>query len=48
MVDFIYQSGLAKLAAQDKIDCAWDSSENKMMFWIKTSSGQVHIPNNLS
>lgn len=48
VADSIYQSGLAKLAANNKIDCAWDSDSNKMIFWIKTSNGQVDIPNNLS
>lgn len=35
----IYNSGLAKLAADDKIECAWDDVLNEMVFWIKEKSG---------
>lgn len=31
----IYNSGLSKMAAQDKIECAWDNKKNKMIFWNK-------------
>lgn len=31
----IYNVGLAKLAACGKIECAWDSEENEMVFWQK-------------
>lgn len=31
----IYNVGLAKLAAQDLIECAWDNEENEMVFWNK-------------
>lgn len=31
----IYESGLAKLAAQDIIECAWDNDSNEMVFWTK-------------
>lgn len=32
----IYNVGLAKLAAQDLIECAWDNESNEMIFWSKT------------
>lgn len=31
----IYQSGLAKLAANNSIECAWDDDTNQMVFWTK-------------
>lgn len=31
----IYETGLAKLAAADKIECAWDEETNQMVFWTK-------------
>lgn len=31
----IYEVCLAKLAAKDIIDCAWDETENEMVFWTK-------------
>lgn len=34
----IYQVGLAKLAANGKIECAWDSDTNQMVFWTPESS----------
>lgn len=35
IIDDIYQAGLSKLAASDKINCAWDDAENCMIFWAK-------------
>ena len=32
-VAWIHNSGLAKLAAQGLIECAWDSNLNEMVFW---------------
>jgi hypothetical protein len=32
----IYNVGIAKLAAAGKIECAWDSEENEMVFWQKS------------
>jgi hypothetical protein len=32
---WIHNVGLAKLAAQDLIECAWDSKTNQMLFWQK-------------
>lgn len=30
---WILEAGLAKLAAENKIECAWDDSLNTMVFW---------------
>jgi hypothetical protein len=32
---WIHNVGLAKLAGQDLIECAWDSELNDMVFWAK-------------
>jgi hypothetical protein len=32
-VTWIYNVGLAKLAAKDLVQCAWDDSVNEMVFW---------------
>jgi hypothetical protein len=32
---WIHSVGLAKLAAQDLIECAWDDKNNEMVFWTK-------------
>jgi hypothetical protein len=32
---WIHNVGLAKLAAQDLIECAWDDKLNEMVFWQK-------------
>ena len=32
---WIHNIGLAKLAAQDLIECAWDDEVNDMVFWAK-------------
>lgn len=32
---WIENVGLAKLAAQDLVECAWDSDSNDMVFWVK-------------
>ena len=32
-VAWIHNAGLAKLAAQGLIECAWDSNLNEMIFW---------------
>lgn len=39
IVVWIHNVGLAKLAAQDLIECAWDNKENEMVFWQGTSNG---------
>lgn len=33
VTDWIINAGLAKLAAEDKIQCAWDDEQNCMVFW---------------
>ena len=32
---WIINIGLAKLAGDDKIECAWDDESNEMVFWNK-------------
>lgn len=32
---WIHNVGLAKLAAQDLVECAWDNKSNEMVFWAK-------------
>ena len=32
---WIHNVGLAKLAAQDLVECAWDDKINEMVFWHK-------------
>ena len=33
----LYNVGLTKLAAEGKIECAWDDDKNEMIFWEKDS-----------
>jgi hypothetical protein len=35
---WLHNAGLAKLAAQDLIECAWDSELNEMVFWAKSKT----------
>ena len=35
---WIHNVGLAKLAAQDLVECAWDNETNEMVFWAKEKS----------
>lgn len=32
-VDWIHNVGLAKLASQGLVECAWDNESNEMIFW---------------
>lgn len=32
---WIHNVGLAKLAAQDLVECAWSDEDNEMVFWAK-------------
>lgn len=32
-VDWIHNAGLAKLASQGLVECAWDDQTNEMIFW---------------
>jgi hypothetical protein len=34
-ITWIHNVGLAKLAAQDLVECAWDDKVNEMVFWPK-------------
>lgn len=31
---WIYEVGLAKLAAKGHVECAWDNDTNEMVFWL--------------
>jgi hypothetical protein len=33
--NWIHDVGLAKLAAKDLVECAWDDESNQMIFWSK-------------
>ncbi|NDC95968.1 hypothetical protein EB118_19620 [bacterium] len=35
---WIHSIGLAKLAAKDLIECAWDDKTNDMVFWAKENN----------
>lgn len=37
---WIHNVGLAKLAAQDLVECAWDNESNDMVFWAKEKKKQ--------
>ena len=37
---------LATLAAEDKIECAWDDETNEMIFWSKKADGQTNTGSN--
>lgn len=39
---WIHSVGLAKLAAQDLIECAWDDENNEMVFWAKEKKVENH------
>lgn len=39
---WIHSVGLAKLAAQDLIECAWDDENNQMVFWAKEKKVENH------
>ena len=49
-VTWIHNVGLAKLAAKDLVQCAWDEKTNDMIFWanpeigisVKKSKGKSH------
>lgn len=36
--NWIFNIGLAKLAAAGKIECAWDDEENEMVFWSPSTN----------
>jgi hypothetical protein len=35
---WIHSVGLAKLAAKDLVECAWDEHSNEMVFWAKETN----------
>ena len=35
VVIWIHNAGLAKLASQNLVECAWDDDTNQMIFWSK-------------
>lgn len=35
---WLHNVGLAKLAGQDLIECAWDNTTNQMVFWAKSKN----------
>ena len=37
---WIHNVGLAKLAAKDLVECAWDNESNEMVFWQKNTNKQ--------
>lgn len=37
---WIHNVGLAKLASQDLVECAWDDQSNEMVFWPKQEKPQ--------
>jgi len=39
---WIHDVGLAKLAAKDLIECAWDNESNEMVFWAKENKVKNH------
>jgi hypothetical protein len=39
----IYQSALSKLASDDIIQCAWNSEEDKMIFWLVDENGYREV-----
>lgn len=40
VTDWIINSGLSKLAAEDKVQCAWDDEQNCMVFWYNETSSK--------
>lgn len=42
-ITWIHNVGLAKLAAQDLVECAWDDSANEMVFWSKETKNDKSV-----
>jgi hypothetical protein len=40
--NWLYEVGLAKLAAKGYVDCAWDNESNSMTFWLPNKD-KTHI-----
>lgn len=45
---WLYNVGLAKLAAENQVECAWDDNINEMVFWIPSSELTLETENNES
>ena len=43
VITWIHNVGLAKLAAQDLVECAWDDKANEMVFWSKETKDDKPI-----
>lgn len=43
--EFFYGVGVAKLAAKDLIECAWDNNLNEMVFWVKDNDTEQKLSN---
>lgn len=48
IVTWIHNTGLAKLAAKDMIECAWDDELNEMIFWHKENKNESNTKNRRS
>lgn len=42
-VTWIHNVGLAKLAAKDLVECAWDNESNEMIFWAKKKERKSNV-----
>lgn len=42
IVVWLHNAAVAKLAADGYIECAWDSKNNEMVFWIKDTEKQMN------
>lgn len=42
-VTWIHNVGLAKLAAKDLVECAWDNDTNEMVFWTKKKERKTNV-----
>ncbi len=40
---WMYEVGLARLAAKDIVQCAWDDENNEMVFWLPNND-KTNIP----
>ena len=45
VVTWIHNVGLAKLAARDMVECAWDDELNEMIFWHKENQDESNRKN---
>jgi hypothetical protein len=45
VLTWIHNTGLAKLASLDRLECAWDNDLNEMIFWSKENSDEPNRNN---